>query len=543
MVRKLAIALSTFDKRGAEELCDDLVRKLRRRGKPFPDATAQQVLGLLRRKRMFALVRRVADALLRAGSKSLTIRRQYAQALIDTGDLTAARTVLERLVKDASKNPFELAEAEGLMGRALKQQYVDGPGADKGARKRILGEALSWYGKAYTRAPDENLWHGINVVALVMRSLRDKMPLATQKSAKALAQRLVDAITSKPEAKRQCWDLATAAEACVAIEDWAGARDWLNAYAEPKSGADAFEIASTLRQFEEVWQLRKGKGGDLVALLKAALLDRVGGGCELGAGEIRRAQELGRELETKGALEPSGKEDKALERRFGSAIWKTVRWYAAGVQRAASVGRVKERFGRSWGTGFLVRASDFFRPSDVIKSDELLFLTNSHVLGLRSPKALRPEEAEVHFDAGQPGRFLTVLDLVWESPQGELDATFVRLKGDIAMPPLELSDPQVEPRFDATNPRSLYVIGYPLGEDLSLSMEDNRQVGWGVPLLHYRTPTEGGSSGSPVFDKTWSVMALHHAGGQRMPRLDGQPGYYEANEGIWIHAIAVATRK
>jgi V8-like Glu-specific endopeptidase len=61
-------------------------------------------------------------------------------------------------------------------------------------------------------------------------------------------------------------------------------------------------------------------------------------------------------------------------------------------------------------------------------------------------------------------------------------------------------------------------------------------------LVHYRTPTEGGSSGSPVFDEEgWTVVALHHAGRRDMPRLDGK-GTYEANEGIQIHAIQQATR-
>ncbi len=59
-------------------------------------------------------------------------------------------------------------------------------------------------------------------------------------------------------------------------------------------------------------------------------------------------------------------------------------------------------------------------------------------------------------------------------------------------------------------------------------------------LVHYRTPSEGGSSGSPVFGPTdWKVVALHHAGSNDMPRLDGQ-GTYEANEGIALAALTKA---
>ena len=55
-----------------------------------------------------------------------------------------------------------------------------------------------------------------------------------------------------------------------------------------------------------------------------------------------------------------------------------------------------------------------------------------------------------------------------------------------------------------------------------------------ISVVHYRTPTEPGSSGSPVFNSVWKVIAIHHAGGEAMPRLNGQPGTYAANEGIRI---------
>jgi V8-like Glu-specific endopeptidase len=60
-----------------------------------------------------------------------------------------------------------------------------------------------------------------------------------------------------------------------------------------------------------------------------------------------------------------------------------------------------------------------------------------------------------------------------------------------------------------------------------------------VCRVHYKAPTEPGSSGSPVFDaKLWQVIALHHRGGKKgMPMLNGKAGTYAANEGIAIQSI------
>jgi len=57
--------------------------------------------------------------------------------------------------------------------------------------------------------------------------------------------------------------------------------------------------------------------------------------------------------------------------------------------------------------------------------------------------------------------------------------------------------------------------------------------------VHYRAPTEGGSSGSPVFNASaWEVIALHHKGGMLgMPKLNGATGTYAANEGISLASI------
>src|SRR5262249_15141139 len=93
----------------------------------------------------------------------------------------------------------------------------------------------------------------------------------------------------------------------------------------------------------------------------------------------------------------------------------------------------------------------------------------------------------------------------------------------------------------------IYVIGHPGGRSMSVSLNDNLLLDWDDRMIHYRSPTEGGSSGSPVFNQQWDLIGLHHAGALDMPRLKGKRGTYAANEGIWIQrsiqALADANAK
>ena len=82
------------------------------------------------------------------------------------------------------------------------------------------------------------------------------------------------------------------------------------------------------------------------------------------------------------------------------------------------------------------------------------------------------------------------------------------------------------------------MIGHPSGLDTpQFSLQDNLLIDYDESLVHYRSPTEPGSSGSPVFDATWSLIAVHHAGGLEIPKLHGEGGLYPANEGIAVTAI------
>jgi V8-like Glu-specific endopeptidase len=88
--------------------------------------------------------------------------------------------------------------------------------------------------------------------------------------------------------------------------------------------------------------------------------------------------------------------------------------------------------------------------------------------------------------------------------------------------------------------QKVYVIGHPGGRTLSISLNDNLLLDWDERLIHYRAPTEGGSSGSPVFNQQWDLIGLHHAGGDSVAKLNGKEGRYPANEAVWIRRIIAA---
>jgi V8-like Glu-specific endopeptidase len=187
--------------------------------------------------------------------------------------------------------------------------------------------------------------------------------------------------------------------------------------------------------------------------------------------------------------------------------------------------------GDPWGTGFIVRGSDFGR------GEELLLLTNEHVLSATHERALRVGNAYVTFETAPERGPAKCTEIVWSDD--ELDATLARFDAPLAgIEPIEL-DPTTDlpGRDDASR---VYVIGHPNGGRLSFSLNDNLLLDYDDERMHYRAPTEPGSSGSPVFDDQWRLVALHHGGGDELPCLNGKDDVYEANEGFRIDRIRAA---
>ena len=168
-------------------------------------------------------------------------------------------------------------------------------------------------------------------------------------------------------------------------------------------------------------------------------------------------------------------------------------------------------------------------------------MTNAHVVSADVPDALHPDQAIITFRAIErkdtaPSTY-RIAEVLWCSLPHQLDATIAKLDGyppEASLCPIAAR----QPRMDSDPPPQTYIIGHPSGtEQLMFSIRDNYVLDADKTRIHYRTPTLGGSSGSPVFNAVWDAIALHHASDANMPRLNGQPGTYAANEGIWLDRI------
>jgi hypothetical protein len=519
----LDLALSRFEFKRAEDLCGRLVHAVHASEEPIPPAV-ERSLSALRRKRRLACVTTLAEALIATGRASPAAWRAYVQALIERGLLLAAEHGLREAAARTRPDTPEAFELQGLAGRLQKQWYVTAPSASAARRRDTLQRAIDIYAGAYLADPARNYWHGINAVALLERGRRDGLEVSAGRPAADIAASILSALESAEQARPDAvgpWEAATMMEAALALGRTETVLQRARQYAAHPA-ADAFEVASTLRQLVEIWNLDESEPpGSLIIPM-------------LGLARARLLHDAGEPLTFDAAsLADERARVARLEVVHGFDRFQTLQWYRRGLDCCSAVARLETETGRGFGTGWLLAGGDW--PH---RTDSALLVTNAHVVSPADhpfPGALLPGEAIANFQvAGTRSR---LGDVVWSSPVGELDCTILRLTTPPAVQPLQLSS---RPVTWATPPPRLYIIGHPGGRDVEFSLQDNHLLACDDRLLHYRTPTEGGSSGSPVFDDAWRVVALHHAGDSRLARLDGQTGTYEANEGIAIAALLQA---
>jgi V8-like Glu-specific endopeptidase len=222
---------------------------------------------------------------------------------------------------------------------------------------------------------------------------------------------------------------------------------------------------------------------------------------------------------------------------------------AGALYSAHAVCLVEIPKGSPQGTGFLINRD--------------LLMTNQHVL--RTEEDVR--EAVVRFDyrmdengVASSGAVFSLDDGFYHSsPAEQLDFALVKTRGiplqhliatDVSVTTNELTRLGkhrgylvVAPRFLRRSER-VNIIQHPAGQPLKVVLTQNRIANdMTDSRVQYVADTQHGSSGSPVFDQHWNVVALHHSG-QPYPAqgIVGNAkrawrGVFRVNEGVPIRAI------
>ena len=249
----------------------------------------------------------------------------------------------------------------------------------------------------------------------------------------------------------------------------------------------------------------------------------------------------------------SVKDDAGLETIISSEDnFLDVQLLSGALYCAQAVCRIESPVGRALGTGVLIGPD--------------LLLTNQHVL--KNKDYL--QESVARFDykildgtgVASPGRVVKLQsDFYHSSSSEDLDYALVRTKGrplekvaalgeDTKLTPRELLARgkhrgflQVAPRFIREHER-VNVIQHPNGDPLKVVMTRNYVVvDMTETRVQYIADTMEGSSGSPVFNQNWELIALHHSGKPYPPESAGDSlkkiwkGRFRVNEGIPIRAI------
>lgn len=220
----------------------------------------------------------------------------------------------------------------------------------------------------------------------------------------------------------------------------------------------------------------------------------------------------------------------AIERILNQSDLFPIAHLQLGLNAAKSVCRItlRSQSGRllGYGTGFMVSPN--------------LLLTNNHVLN--NLEAAMYSLAEFNFEDDDhfmprpvdtfrldPARFF-ITDLA-------LDFSLVAVQ-DISNTSCHLADfsylPILAQPGKILEGEYVSIIQHPQGGPKAVTVRENQVRFLSPDFIHYLTDTEPGSSGSPVFNDQWAVVALHHAGVPD-PKDDTK---WIANEGIRMSSIA-----
>jgi endonuclease G, mitochondrial len=273
----------------------------------------------------------------------------------------------------------------------------------------------------------------------------------------------------------------------------------------------------------------------LAELIKLAILMRNKRPAEVAAEDVLRSR---REF-LHDSLETPGEAEDIFERILGGDELQPIAYLERGFVAARAVARVD--LGSGFGTGFLIAPR--------------VLITNNHVL----PDASTASRAKAQFqfevdlaDSELPpiSYRLRPEQLFYTVPQ--LDYSVVAVDSIALDNPTALATFGHLPLVGTTGKISegewLTVIQHPDGARKQICVRENQFIKRDGDKIWYSTDTKPGSSGSPVFNNDWYVVALHHAGvpanqgGAPVRNSDGSQKWI-ANEGIRVSRIVETLKK
>jgi V8-like Glu-specific endopeptidase len=234
----------------------------------------------------------------------------------------------------------------------------------------------------------------------------------------------------------------------------------------------------------------------------------------------RGAQEV-----VKDVAPPPAIQELVHQKILGINNLKQISWIEVGLRSASSVCRVLTPTGM--GTGFLV--------------GDGLVMTNNHVIATAGAAA--QSQVEFNYQQDAQGGFLQAvrygLDAAGFHTNIALDYSIIKLRPEPTKPPpISWGCLRLSSTADPLPSEHVTVIQHPNGGYKQIVLTSNWVIGTQAPALHYTTDTMPGSSGSPVFNDSWHVIAIHHAGGTMYKDSHGAVRY--TNEGILMSAIREA---
>jgi V8-like Glu-specific endopeptidase/endonuclease/exonuclease/phosphatase family metal-dependent hydrolase len=199
-----------------------------------------------------------------------------------------------------------------------------------------------------------------------------------------------------------------------------------------------------------------------------------------------------------------------FEKISGGADFLPASFLYRGADAAASVCRTNLPGGS--GTGFLIATSNFI-------------MTNNHVIADKDEA--RDATAEFRFEEGGDSLMVNLDPDRFFVTSKDLDFTIVGCHD----PALDDFDPIPLLRNHSTVTRGekVNIVQHPRGRPKEVALHNNDVLRIKDKVIWYETDTEPGSSGSPVFNNSWDLFALHHAGWVE--------GGVTTNEGVRIAAI------